>query len=220
MIQAAEHEPVRKSTVHHSGSVRTMVSIFNPANFLTAFRILLVPVYLWLFASGTPLTAVLALVVFVTAAVTDLYDGRLARHRKEITKLGKFLDPLADKFLVVGALVQFWVMALVSFWLVLVIVVRDVWVTVMRVAALAQDAELKTSRDAKLKTTIQLTVVITIIVLYGARLIVTSAIPSYRGALVDMDYYRLVFDGLLGVAVVFTLYSWMTYLLRSAKKRA
>jgi len=220
MTRAAEHGPVRESTVHRHHPVKAVVSIFNPANFLTAFRILLVPLYLWLFISGTPTAAVLALIVFVTAAVTDLYDGRLARSRKEITKLGKFLDPLADKFLVVGALVQFWVMGLVSFWLVLVIVIRDVWVTIMRIAALAKGTELKTSRDAKLKTTIQLTAVITIIVLYGARLIVTGSIPSYQGAWVNLDYYRLIFNGLLGVAVVFTLYSWTTYLFRSSKKRA
>ncbi len=72
--------------------------ILNPANILTMLRILLVPLYLWLFAKGTWSTGVLALIVFIIAAVTDLYDGRLARSRKEITKLGKFLDPLADNF--------------------------------------------------------------------------------------------------------------------------
>lgn len=216
-MPVAEHDSVI-SARRRKMRVR-VVSILNPANFLTTFRILLVPFYLWLFAREEPLSAVLALVVFVTAAVTDLLDGHLARTRKEITKLGKFLDPLADKFLVVGALVQFGAMGLVSFWLVLVIVIREIWVTVMRILAIRQGKELRTSPDAKLKTTIQLTVVITIIVLFGARLIALDLAPAYTGAWVDLSRYILFFDGLLGIAVAFTLYSWATYIFRLRRKR-
>lgn len=184
--------------------------ILNPANMLTFLRIALVPLYIWLFAAGEWHTAILALVVFVTAAVTDLYDGRLARSRKEITKLGKFLDPLADKFLVIGALAQFTLMGLVNVWLVAVIIIRDIWVTAMRVIAIVKGTELKTSGNAKLKTTIQLTVVITIIVLTGARIIAIHF--GYNGPLIDFRWYRMLFDGLVGVAVVFTVYSWIRYM--------
>ena len=216
-MPAAEHNsvmPARRRKVR-----ARVVSILNPANFLTTFRILLVPLYLYLFARQEPLTAVLALIVFVTAAVTDLLDGHLARTRKEITKLGKFLDPLADKFLVVGALVQFWAMELVSFWLVLVIVIREIWVTVMRILAIRRGKELRTSSDAKLKTTIQLTVVITTIVLYGARLIALDLVPAYNGFWVDLSHYILLFNAMLGVAVAFTLYSWATYMFRVRRKK-
>ena len=187
-------------------------NLLTAANILTLARILLVPLYLWLFAGKTPVTVVLALIVFVIAAVTDLYDGKLARSRKEITKLGKFMDPLADKFLVIGALVQFWVMGLVNIWLVGIIVFRDVWVTLMRVAAISQGKELKTSGDAKLKTTIQLTVVITTIVFTGVRIIIMDILPDYNGQWVAIENYRLFFNGLLLVAVVFTLYSLFRYL--------
>jgi len=175
-------------------------------------RIILVPLYLWLFAIKTWGTVVLALIVFVIAAVTDLYDGRLARSRKEITKFGKFLDPLADKFLVIGALVQFWVMSLVNFWLVVIIVLRDVWVTIMRIIAIKNGTELKTSSNAKLKTTIQLTAIITTIVFTGVRLIVIDFLPDYSGQWVNIENYRTFFNGLLLVAVVFTLYSWIRYM--------
>ena len=187
-------------------------NLLTAANILTLVRILLVPLYLWLFAGKTPVTVVLALIVFVIAAVTDLYDGKLARSRKEITKLGKFMDPLADKFLVIGALVQFWVMGLVNIWLVGIIILRDVWVTLMRIIAISQGKELKTSRDAKLKTTIQLTVVITTIVFTGVRIIVMDILPDYNGKWVAVENYRLFFNGLLLVAVVFTLYSWFKYM--------
>ncbi len=188
------------------------VGILNPANMLTLLRIVLVPLYIWLFAQQRWHTAVIALIVFITAAVTDLYDGRLARRRKEITKLGKFMDPLADKFLVVGALAQFWFMGLVNFWLVGVIIVRDIWVTIMRIIAITKGAELKTSENAKLKTTIQLTVVITIIVFAGARIIALHF--GYNGPLIDINSYRLFFNVLLSVAVVFTVYSLFRYMVR------
>ena len=188
------------------------VDILNPANLLTFLRIALVPVYIWLFALQRWHTAILALIVFVIAAVTDLYDGRLARKRKEITRLGKFMDPLADKFLVIGALAQFCFMGLVNVWLVSVIIVRDIWVTAMRIAAILKNAELKTSGGAKLKTTIQLTVVITIIVFTGARIIALHF--GYKGSLVDIVYYNIFFNGLVSVAVVFTVYSWIMYVLR------
>ncbi|MCD6308267.1 MAG: CDP-alcohol phosphatidyltransferase family protein [Candidatus Latescibacteria bacterium] len=188
------------------------VDNLNPANILTFLRIALVPLYVWLFSLQQWYTVVIALIVFIVAAVTDLYDGRLARSRKEITKLGKFLDPLADKFLVVGALAQFCVMGLVSVWLVSVIIIRDVWVTVMRIVAIARGTELRTSRDAKVKTAIQLTAVITIIVFTGARIIALKL--GYSGPLIDPGGYRLFFNGLLSVAVLFTIYSWAGYLFR------
>ena len=186
-------------------------SIFNPANMLTMLRILLVPLYLWLFAMKTWESVVLALIVFIAAAVTDLYDGKLARRRKEITKLGKFLDPLADKFLVLAALVQFWAMELVNFWLVGIIVFRDIWVTVMRIIAIKNGKELETSKDAKLKTTILLTVIITTIVFTGGRIIIMNVMPDYNGRWVDIGIYRMFFNALLSVAVVFTIYSWIKY---------
>lgn len=195
-------------------------SILNLANMLTMLRIMLVPVYLWLFAIKTWNAVVLALIVFIIAAVTDLYDGKLARRRKEITKFGKFLDPLADKFLVIGALVQFWVMSLVNFWLVGIIVFRDVWVTILRIIAIKKGTELKTSGDAKLKTTIQLTVVITTIVFTGVRLIAMDLYPDYNGQWVDIENYRTFFNGLLLVAVVFALYSWIRYMRRRSPAKA
>lgn len=187
------------------------INNLNLANALTFFRIALVPLYVWLFAQQKFLTVTIALVVFIGAAITDLYDGKLARKRAEITKLGKFMDPLADKFLVLGALAQFWVLGLVDFWLVIVIIVRDLWVTGMRITALVKGTELKTSKDGKLKTTIQLTVIITIITFTGARHLLIDY--GYLGPLVNITFHKLFYNMLLAVAVVFTLYSWVKYTL-------
>ena len=190
----------------------TSAGILNPANVLTMLRILLVPLYLWLFSQGLWITAICALLVFIIAAVTDLYDGKLARSMKIVTKFGKFLDPLADKFLIIGALVQFWMMGLVNIWLVGVIVVRDIWVTVMRIMAMQKGKELKTSGNAKLKTTIQLTVVITIIVFTGGRIIAMHL--GYIGPWINLDGFRIFFNGLVSVAAIFTVYSWIRYMVR------
>ena len=187
-------------------------SILTLANILTIFRIVLVPVYLWYFARQTWQGVVIALIVFITAAVTDLFDGRLARSRKEVTKFGKFMDPLADKFLVIGALVQFWLMGLVNGWLVSIIVIRDIYVTYMRVHAIMIGIELRTSDDAKLKTTIQLTVIITTIVFTGGRMIAMAVAPEYSGGWIDIEYYRMFFNGLVFIAAAFTVYSWANYI--------
>ena len=190
------------------------------ANILTLFRILLVPVYIWYFAKQTWLGVVIALIVFIVAAVTDLFDGRLARSRKEVTKLGKFMDPLADKFLVIGALVQFWLMGLVNGWLVSIIVIRDIYVTYMRVHAIMTGTELRTSSDAKLKTTIQLTVIITTIVFTGVRMIVITALPEYSGGWIDITNYQLFFNGLVFIAAAFTVYSWVNYIAAGRTSKA
>jgi CDP-diacylglycerol--glycerol-3-phosphate 3-phosphatidyltransferase len=192
-----------------------MNTILTPANFLTSLRMILAPVYLWLFSLNTWDSIILALIVFIGAAITDLYDGKLARSRKEITKFGRFMDPLADKVLVIGALAQFGLMGLVELWLVAIIIVRDVWMTVLRIIAICKGTELRTSENAKLKTTIQLTVIITIITFSGARIIAGHF--GYSGPLTDFRYYKIFFNILVSIAVIFTLYSWYTYQFKRQK---
>jgi CDP-diacylglycerol---glycerol-3-phosphate 3-phosphatidyltransferase len=80
-------------------------SNINLPNVLTLTRILLIPVFVMLFVSPTPDRSLAAAVVFVIAAVTDLLDGYLARRRGQVTKLGRLLDPIADKLLVLSALI-------------------------------------------------------------------------------------------------------------------
>jgi len=192
--------------------MKKKVDNLNPANMLTMLRIALVPLYVWLFSMQRWDTVFIALIVFIIAALTDMYDGKIARRRAEITRLGKFMDPLADKLLVISALAQFWIVGLVNFWLVSVIIIRDVWVTIIRIDAMNKGTELKTSRNAKLKTTIQLTVVITIIVFTGSRFLALHL--GYNGQLVDISFHKIFFNLLLSVAVIFTLYSWFKYMIR------
>ena len=77
----------------------------NLPNFITLVRILLIPVFVMLFFTPTPDRSLSAAFVFVVAAITDLLDGYIARRTGQVTKLGKLLDPIADKLLVLSALI-------------------------------------------------------------------------------------------------------------------
>ena len=106
--------------------------IFNLPNGLTALRIGLTPLFLLLLFADTWYLKSLAFVVFSAASLTDFYDGKLARAGNQVTPLGRFLDPLADKILVTSALVALALDEMVNFWLVLPIVGRDILITGMR----------------------------------------------------------------------------------------
>ena len=106
--------------------------IFNLPNGLTALRIGLTPLFLLLLFTDTWYLKSLAFVVFSAASLTDFYDGKLARAGNQVTPLGRFLDPLADKILVTSALIALALNRMVNFWLVLPIVGRDILITGMR----------------------------------------------------------------------------------------
>ena len=108
---------------------------FNLPNCLTVSRILLIPVFVLLFASPDEGRAVASAMVFGLAALTDLLDGYVARRRKQITNLGKLLDPVADKLLIVSALVLLVQFQRVATWVVIVMIAREIVVTGLRAVA-------------------------------------------------------------------------------------
>ena len=112
-------------------------------NLLSLFRILLVPFLAYLLAFTDPVSCALAALIFIIASVTDMLDGYLARRNKSVSDFGKLLDPLADKLLVVTALIMLVAIdrpgdADVPAWLVVIIVAREVAVTVLRGIALSE----------------------------------------------------------------------------------
>ncbi len=133
------------------------VPILNIANFLTVFRIVLVPVFLAaLFADGghNPWWRFAAWAVFAAAAVTDRYDGRIARRRNLITDFGKMADPIADKALIGSAMVALSMLGDLSWWITTVIIAREVGVTLLRFWVLRHGV-IPASRGGKLKTLLQ-----------------------------------------------------------------
>lgn len=125
-------------------------------NQLTVLRIILTPVFVYLFLMDDPVLKQISLGVFIIAAITDWYDGWLARKFNYITAWGKFLDPLADKILTSAAFFAFVYLDILPLWMVIVIAVRDFFVTFLRMYADFKKKSFATSRLAKWKTFIQM----------------------------------------------------------------
>ncbi len=148
-------------------------------NALTIARILLTPVLLLLLWTNTLATLASALVLFILASISDYWDGRLARTYQVRTRLGQFLDPFADKVLVLGTFATLSVMEpqIVPWWAVLLIALRDVGVTALRSWAESHGRTLRTLSAAKWKTTFQL------VFLIGMLLALTlTKIPGFIGS--------------------------------------
>ncbi|MCL1830750.1 MAG: CDP-diacylglycerol--glycerol-3-phosphate 3-phosphatidyltransferase [Oscillospiraceae bacterium] len=137
----------------------------NIANRLTIIRILLVPVFLLFIYLDIPFNYLYAVIVFVIASITDLYDGKLARKYGIVTNFGKFLDPLADKILVISAMIAFIGLSLANPITVILVVTREFVVSGVRlVAASGSGKVIDANWWGKMKTTIQIIVIISILV--------------------------------------------------------
>ena len=185
-------------------------------NQLTVLRIILTPVFLVLFLSGDPLLIQISLAVYLIAAITDWYDGWLARKFNYITDWGKFLDPLADKILTSGAFFAFVYLDILELWMVLVIVIRDFAITGLRGYADYQKVSFVTSKSAKWKTFIQMVFIYYLLVIYTLQ----NTQYFYEGNSVIFNklfepgliYYSMLFITLLtfytGVEYIYT--NWKT----------
>ena len=135
----------------------------NLPNLLTVLRIMLVPALVVALLGNTPAGDVLAAIVFALASATDFVDGYLARSRNSITTFGKLMDPLADKLLIVAALVSLVSLHRLAAWVAMVIITRELAVTVLRLAATQAGVVLAASLFGKAKTCLQIATVLAII---------------------------------------------------------
>ena len=134
-------------------------------NQLSILRIILAPVFLFMYLSDSVLLKQLSLLVFFIAVLTDWYDGWHARKFKSVTKMGVFLDPLADKVLTSFAFLLFYIEGIMPLWMMLVIVGRDIVMTLLRSYHEFKGNTMKTSYIAKVKTFIQMTYIFLILFL-------------------------------------------------------
>ena len=141
----------------------------NVPNVITLLRILLIPVFVMLFVTPTPDRSLIAAVVFVIAAVTDLLDGYVARRTGQITKLGKLLDPIADKLLVLSALILLVNVDRVSALIAILVIAREVAVTGIRAIAASEGMIIVAETTGKYKMALQV-VAITMLILEGTTL--------------------------------------------------
>ena len=135
----------------------------NLPNFITLTRILLIPVFVVLFATPTPNRSLSAGLVFVVAAVTDLLDGYLARRNGQVTTLGKLLDPIADKLLVLSALILLVNVDRVSALVAILIIAREVAVTGIRAIAAGEGMVIAAETTGKYKMALQVVAIVLLI---------------------------------------------------------
>ncbi|COI26984.1 CDP-diacylglycerol--glycerol-3-phosphate 3-phosphatidyltransferase [Streptococcus pneumoniae] len=141
----------------------------NLPNKLTVFRMILIPVFMLVLALpldwGTlqvagavlPVTHLVAAIIFIVASLTDLADGKIARKYKLVTNFGKFADPLADKLLVMTALIFFVQFGWVPAWIVAIIVIRELAITGLRTLIVENNGKvLAAAMPGKIKTASQM----------------------------------------------------------------
>jgi CDP-diacylglycerol--glycerol-3-phosphate 3-phosphatidyltransferase len=176
----------------------------NLPNSITLLRILLIPVFVWLFSDTNRDRALIAGLVFAGAAFTDFLDGYLARKSGQITNLGKLLDPVADKLLVASGLILLVQFQRVSVWLAIVMIAREMIVTGARAVAAKEGFVVPANSLGKLKVVGQIGGILCLIL---------------QGVWVQTeDVLSLAGTGLLYVALLFSLLSGWRYLIHIFKK--
>jgi len=168
----------------------------NIPNLLSVLRIVLIPVFIYLIYIPTITARIWALAVFVLASITDMLDGWSARKLNQETDMGIFLDPAADKLLVISALITFVILdPLIPLWMVLVIIARDVLITLMRYFAIRKGTGLRTSRFGKIKTAFQM---------FSIMLITMVFIVRSSG--IDISH-QFTIDTYLKITTVYNIYN-------------
>jgi CDP-diacylglycerol---glycerol-3-phosphate 3-phosphatidyltransferase len=124
----------------------------NTANKLTMLRVVLIPVFLVVLYVDFPASRYVALAIFAIASLTDFADGHIARSRGQVTDFGKFMDPLADKVLVVTALVWFTEQGLMPAWATLIVIIREFAVTGLRLVSVDKGHVIAAGTSGKIKT--------------------------------------------------------------------
>jgi len=180
--------------------------IFTIANFFSFLRIVLTPLFLYLLFSNGPYFEILALIVFIIASVTDAYDGYFARKFKTVSKFGVFLDPLADKVLMIAAFISFVVMNWIPLWMVVVIILRDFMITGLRIFFNSRGKSMETRKTAKLKTGLQIGVICFILV-YN----ITQQLPLLDFIKEPIEYYLMSgYHGIYIITLLITLFTAWT----------
>jgi CDP-diacylglycerol--glycerol-3-phosphate 3-phosphatidyltransferase len=175
----------------------------NTPNKLTVVRIFLVPVFMvFLLVENIPYHMLIAIFCFIVASLTDLLDGKLARKYNLITDFGKFLDPLADKLLVIAALVCFVQINLADAWVVMIIITRELLVTSLRLIASGSGEVIAANGWGKAKTNSQIIAIIAVMLcsvfsiplIFGSVLLWIAAVITIITGIQYMWAYREYID--------------------------
>ncbi len=165
------------------------------ANIITIIRILLIPAFMAAELSGSMTGRLIALAIFILASVTDGVDGYIARKYNQVTTLGKFLDPLADKLLVTSAILIFVQNGVISAVAATLIIAREFAVTSLRIVAMGAGQVVSARLSGKVKTVVQI-------------LVIALLFTPYAG---DRVFGVLISDIAVWVMVAVTVLSGLEY---------
>lgn len=171
----------------------------NLPNKLTLFRIFLIPIFILVMLLNIPNKFLIACIIFIIASITDAMDGHIARKYNLVTDFGKFMDPLADKLLVISALTCMIEKGLVASWMVIIIVARELTVSILRAIAAADGKVIAASGGGKLKTITQMVAIIVLLL----------------GAQFGNSLLTTIGDISILIATLLTLYSGWEYLYKN-----
>lgn len=183
----------------------------NTANKLTLLRVLMIPAFLVVLynEAAIPGARIIALGIFALASLTDLLDGYIARHYDQTTDFGKFMDPLADKCLVVAAMLWFVEKGYMPSWALLIVIVREFAVSGLRMQAAVSGKVIAAGRSGKIKT---------------ASTMVCICVMMVMGEPLLLDHIRFLarWGGLVNlvgtwIIVATTVYSGVEYLIVNRK---
>ncbi len=213
----------RRGRRRNTGRTAGLFTLRNLPNVITCIRLVLTGVFLWLLSYEGRISSYLALLTFSLASFTDWLDGHLARKYGLATPFGIFMDPLADKVLVLSALLVFIWQNLIQWWMVAVIVSREFLVTSVRVLAESRGMSLAAMPSGKQKTVVQLIAIIGILTVLCAQYTISdmAGLPydtalsrlGTRGAVAARVMHWLP-DALLFVATVFSVISGVDFVVK------
>jgi CDP-diacylglycerol--glycerol-3-phosphate 3-phosphatidyltransferase len=180
----------------------------NLPNIITISRAVLAPIFMALLLASGRVATVLAVLVFIIAAITDYLDGWLARKYGQSSAWGTLVDPLADKILTTAAFIAFALLGLVEWWMVFIVVIRDVGTTVFRSYADNIGKPLVTSWSAKVKTFVQMAFIIVVLVFLSA---LQLPLPSWMHLLASWALLRPVLYLTMLAVTVITVWTGIEY---------
>lgn len=174
---------------------------WNLPNIISILRILAAPILILLLLAPDEKTSLVAAALFVAASLTDWLDGYLARRMAVETTFGKFLDPLADKLLIVTCLIMLIPLGMVPAWMAALIIGREIAVTGLRAMVSVQGVVIAADRLGKYKTVFQITAI-------------TALLIHYKFFGVDFQPIGMAF---LWIALILTIWSGIGYFIRFLK---
>ena len=151
----------------------------NTPNKLTVLRVVLIPVFMLFYIMQGEAALYIALAVFIAATLTDHYDGKLARKNNQITTFGKLMDPIADKMLVIAALICFMYehKPYITVWVIIIVLAREFIVSGVRMLAMGENNVIAASIWGKAKTVSQFILIIAVMVFEAAAIHLPQITP-------------------------------------------